>query len=86
MTTTTDLASKCDILKDIWTNQYDNEQFEHFIEFNDLGLPLAYFISRGIVESTPLAIEIIDATFNDLLELFEVQDTGFKSLKDFVKT
>jgi hypothetical protein len=47
---------------------------------------MAYFICNGIVEATPLAIEIIDATFADLLELFEIEDTGFKSLKDLVKT
>ncbi len=86
MTTDTDLASKCDILNDIWINHSNNEWFEDFIEINDLGLPMAYFICNGIVEATPLAIEIIDATFEDLLELFEIEDTGFKSLKDLVKT
>lgn len=86
MTTTTDLASKCDILNDIWINHSENEWFEDFIDINDLGLPMAYFICNGIVEATPLAIEIIDATFADLLELFEIEDNGFKSLKDLVKT
>jgi hypothetical protein len=86
MTTNTDLASKCDILNDIWINHSENEWFEDFIDINDLGLPMAYFICNGIVEATPLAIEIIDATFADLLELFEIEDTGFKSLKDLVKT
>jgi len=86
MTTTTELASKCDILTDVWTNHYDNEWFEDFIEFNDLGLPMAYFISRGIVEMTPMAKELVDNTFNDLLELFDIQDTGFTSLEEIVKT
>jgi hypothetical protein len=83
MTTTTELASKCDILNDIWINYSDHEFFEDFIEINDLGLPLAYFICNGIVEVTPLAIEIIDVTFADLLELFEVEDEGYTSLQDF---
>jgi hypothetical protein len=85
MTTTTELASKCDILNDIWINHSNNEWFEDFIEINDLGLPMAYFICNGIVEATPLAIEIIDVTFNDLLELCDVQDTGFTSLKDLIR-
>ena len=86
MTTTTDLATKCDVLTELWTVHYDNEWFADFIEINDLGLPLAYFISNGIVETTPLATEIIDTTFADLLELFDVEDTGFASLKEIVKT
>jgi hypothetical protein len=85
MTTTTELASKCDILNDIWINHSNDEWFEDFIEINDLGLPMAYFIYNGIVEATPLAIEIIDVTFNDLLELCDVQDTGFTSLKDLIR-
>jgi len=85
MTTTTDLASKCDILNDIWINHSDNEWFEDFIEINDLGLPMAYFICNGIVEATPLAVEIIDVTFADLLELLEIEDTGFTSLEEIVK-
>jgi hypothetical protein len=86
MTTTTELASKCDILNDIWINHSNNEWFEDFIEINDLGLPMAYFICNGIVEATPLAIEIIDVSFADLLELLEIEDTGFKLLSDIVKS
>jgi hypothetical protein len=82
---TTELASKCDILNDIWINHSENEWLEDFIEINDLGLPMAYFISNGIVEATPLAIEIIDVTFADLLELLDVEDVGFTSLSDIVK-
>jgi hypothetical protein len=85
MTTTTELASKCDILNDIWINHSNDESFEDFIEINDLGLPMAYFICNGIVEVTPLAEEIIDVTFSDLLELLEIEDTGFKVLSDIVK-
>ena len=85
MTTTTELASKCDILTDLWVNHSENERFESFVEINDLGLPLAYFIANGVVEITPLASDIIDATFADLLDLFDIEDTGFTSLKDLTK-
>jgi hypothetical protein len=85
MTTTTEIASKCDILTDLWINHSENERFESFVEINDLGLPLAYFIANGVVEMTPLANDIIDATFTDLLDLFEIEDTGFTSLKDLTQ-
>jgi len=82
-TTNTDYSNKIGILNDIWLNHSDNEFFEYFIETNDLGLPMAHFIFQGIVESTPLAKELIDKSFADLLELFEYEDEGFESLTDF---
>jgi hypothetical protein len=57
--------------------------FEDFIKTYDLGFPMAYFISKGIVKSTPLAKELVDDTFNELLRLFEYEDEGFESLTDF---
>lgn len=83
MTTNTDFSSKCDILTDIWNNHYEHVMFEDFIETYDLGFPMAYFISNGIVEATPLAKELVDDTFNELLRLFEYEDEGFESLTDF---
>jgi hypothetical protein len=83
MTTNTDFSSKCDILTDIWDNHHDHEMFEDFIETYDLGFPMAYFISNGIVEATPRAKELVDDTFKELLRLFEYEDEGFESLTDF---
>lgn len=84
MTTSTDYSKKCEILNDLWINHINNEMFYDFIEVNDLGLPMAHFISQGIVESTPLAKELIDQTFDDLLELLEIKDVGFTNLKQMV--
>lgn len=82
---TTDYANKIDILNDVWVNHSDNGYLSEFIELNDLGLPLSYLIANGIVESTPLAAQLINGSFSDLLELFDVEDVGFKSLEQIVK-
>jgi len=84
MPTNTDYSKQCEILNDLWINHINNEMFEDFIEVNDLGLPLAHMITNGIVESTPLAQEIIQQSFDDLLELLEVKDVGFVNLKQMV--
>jgi hypothetical protein len=81
---TTDYASKIDILNDLWINYSDEEGFQDFIEINDLGLPLAHLISSGIVESTPLAEQLVNQSFNDLMELFEIEDSGFKSFGEIL--
>jgi len=81
MTTSTDYSKKCEILNDLWVNYINDERFQDFIDYNDLGLPLANFIANGIVESTPLAQELVEQSFQDLLDLLEIQDTGFKNLQ-----
>jgi hypothetical protein len=63
-------------------HRYD-ELFEDFIDFNDVGLPIAHAIFEGIVESTPLAEEHIRESFELLLEMFGItEDTGFKNFKE----
>ena len=81
---TTEYANKIDILNDLWTNYSEEEGFQDFIEMNDLGLPLAHLISNGIVESTPLAEELINQSFSWLMDLFEIEDSGFKSFEEIL--
>ena len=62
-----------------------DEEFKDFIEYNDLALPLAYSILNGIIESSPLAEQYINESWNLLLAGLEVEDTGFESLLDLLK-
>jgi hypothetical protein len=59
-------------------------EFQDFIEYNDLGLPLAYAISEGIVEKTDIASNFINEAFDILLAALGVEDTGFESLEDML--
>ena len=85
MTTNTDYSKQIEILNDLWINHTDDEVFEDFIQANDLGLPLAHLILTGVVESTPRAKDFIEQSFADLLELVDVEDTGFESLAKLLK-
>jgi hypothetical protein len=61
----------------------DDEEFTDFIEYNDLGLPLGYMISSGIVgTATTKGEEIIEETFDLFLGAMNVKDTGFDTLDD----
>lgn len=74
---------KLAILADLWLNYRQDEDFIDFIEYNDLGLPLAYAISESIVENTSLAAPFIEETFELLLAgLGITEDTGFETLDD----
>ena len=73
---------KVSILSDLWMNYRDEEGLEDFIEYNDLGLPLAYAIATDIVNISPRAAIYIEETFNLLLESLEIEDTGFANLNE----
>lgn len=80
--TETTFQNKCSILSELWMSYRNDINFEEFISYNDLGLPLAYAISSGIAKATDLSDKFIGETFNLLLSSLEVADTGFESLDD----
>ena len=64
---TTPFSKKCEILAELWMNYRDEEDFRDFIDYNDLGLPLAYAMQNDMIEKlSPTAETIIEETF-DLL-------------------
>jgi hypothetical protein len=76
----TTFEAKCDILSRLWQEHRADEDLKDFIEYNDLGLPLAYFISEGIALPTDLAETYVGETFEILLSALDVEDTGFTHL------
>lgn len=83
-----DYQTKCNILADIWMNYRGTEDFEDFIEYNDLGLPLAFFLREGMVtEVTPEGQMFINETFKlfiTALELSEEELTDGISLTELL--
>lgn len=80
----TPFSNKAEILADLWLNYRADEEFQDFVEYNDLGLPLAYAIANDIVSSTPTAEKFVNETFELLLAGLEVEDTGFDNLDDLL--
>lgn len=82
--TLTTYSDKALILADLWLNYRQDEEFIDFVEYNDIGLPLAYVIANDIVKSTDLAEKFIGETFDLLLAGLEIEDTGFESLDEIL--
>lgn len=78
----TNFEAQCNILAQLWIEHREDEEFTDFVEYNDLGLPLAYFISEGVALSTSLAETYIGETFEILLSALGVEDTGFATLDE----
>ena len=60
----TDFSTKASILADLWINFRAEEEFADFIEYNDIGLPLAYFVHTDLVQPSEQATVYIEETFN----------------------
>jgi hypothetical protein len=69
-------------LAQIWIEYREDEEFKDFIEYNDMGLPLAYFLSENIASPGPLTEPYILETFELLLAALGLDDTGFENLDE----
>lgn len=80
----TPFETRVSILAELWLDYRQDEEFKDFIEYNDMGLPLAYFIDNKLVEPTQTAINFVNETFALLLAGLGLEDTGFESLTDLL--
>jgi hypothetical protein len=81
----TNFETKCSILSDLWLNYKDNEELEDFVEYNDLGLPLAYLIHTNLVTPTDEGMPYVDETFDLLVSSLGLDlDTEYESLNQLM--
>ena len=79
----TDFSNKAGILADLWINFRDQEEFADFIEYNDIGLPLAYYIHTEIVLPTQQAELYVEETFNLLCAALDLDlDGDYETLNE----
>jgi hypothetical protein len=78
----TQYFTKCQILGQLWVDFREDEEFADFMEYNDLGLPIAFAIANGIVNDTPLSNATITETWDIFLAGLDIKDTGFETLED----
>ena len=82
----TDFETQCEILSDLWLNYKDNEELEDFVEYNDLGLPLAYCIHTKLVDVTDEGIVYVEETFDLLCKGLDVDlDAEYESLNELME-
>ena len=72
----TNFDTKAAVLADLWINFRQEEQFKDFIEYNDIGLPLAYFTNTDLVKPQDQAKIYIEETFNLLCAALEINVDG----------
>lgn len=79
--------TKCEILGQFWFEFRDDEKLKDFIEYNDIGLPLSWFIATHVVMSTPMAEDYVNETFDLFISAFEIsheEADQFTNLNDLL--
>ena len=76
--------NKISILAELWMNYRDDEDLKDFIDYNDLGLPLAYFLMNEIVQPSQQAAVYIDETYNLFIASLGVEDNEWESLDELL--
>ena len=76
----TDFHSICEILGTLYANYKEEEEFKDFIDFNDLGLPLAYLTSENLCEVSDDGARYITETWALFVQSLDLEDTGFETL------
>lgn len=82
----TPFEKRCEILADLWLNYKNDVSFSDFMEYNDLGLPLAYALSNGILDysASEKAQPFVNEAWDLLLSGLSVEDIGYASLNDLL--
>lgn len=77
-----DFADKTGVLGQLWIEFRGDEDFSDFMEYNDLGLPMAYMVAEGLIkECSPVGDDLINETFSMFLALLEVKESDFDVLE-----
>ena len=79
-----DFSNKISILAELWMNYRDDDQMKDFIEYNDLGLPLAYLLLNDIVVANEQSEIYIDETYGLLVAALQVKDRDYESLDEML--
>lgn len=81
----TPIEVRYDILSELWIEYRDQGEFNDFIDYNDLGLPLAFALAEGIVKPTDKSTLIVNETFDLFLATLSIEeDAGYDSLDDLL--
>jgi hypothetical protein len=78
----TDFTKVCEILGTLYANYKEDEDLKDFIDFNDLGLPLAYFTSENLCEVSDDGARYITETWQLFLASMDLEDNDWDSLDE----
>ena len=79
---TTDFSNQVNILGEFYINYREDSELEEFIEFNDIGLPLAYLASEGLCDISDDGKKYVAESWEMFLLSMGIKDEGFENLAE----
>jgi hypothetical protein len=76
--------NKVTILAELWMNYRDDDELKDFIEYNDIGLPLAYLLMNEIVLPSEQSAIYINETYDLFVSSLTVEDKEWQSLDEML--
>ena len=76
--------NKVTILAELWMNYRDDDELKDFIEYNDIGLPLAYLLMNEIVLPSEQSAIYINETYDLFVSSLTVEDKEWESLDELL--
>lgn len=84
---TTDFSNQVNILGEFYINYREDSELKDFLEFNDIGLPLAYLASEGLCDISDDGKKYVAESWEMFLLAMGITDEGFENLGEiFAKT
>lgn len=78
-----DFADKTGILAQLWIDFREDENFTAFMEYNDIGVPMAYYMAEGLVTGlSPLGEQYIEESIDMMFKLLEITEAEVDDLHE----
>ena len=77
-----DFADKTGILGQLWIDFRDEDNFSAFMDYNDIGVPMAYYIAEGLVNPTPLGEQYVEESIDMMFKLLEITEAEVDGLEE----
>jgi hypothetical protein len=77
-----DFADKTGILGQLWIDFREDDNFKAFMDYNDIGVPMAYFIAEGLVNPTPLGEQYVEESIDMMFKLLEITEDEIDGLEE----
>lgn len=81
-----EFSNQVKILSSVWINYREDEDFKDFIEYNDVGLPLAYFADTGLVTLSEQAMGYVEETYELFVEALGIPDGDYETLEEMLNS
>lgn len=77
-----DYKGMAKVLSEFISDEFENEDFDEFFSYNDLGIPLSVCVNQDICTLNDEGQKILEETYNYLCDLLAVERKIYDSYSD----